>query len=98
MNIFSKNIIKEWNLTNLPLQKQKEMIERIGRILYQAILVRSLDILSQDEQEELDSILDNDNTLPEDIIKFLQSKIPTFDQLVKDERNSLKEDLLMPVS
>ena len=96
--ILSKEIIKEWNLSNLPEPKRKEAVERIGRIMYQAILVRSLDILSADEQIELDSLLDNDSTTPEDTLKFLQSKIPTFDKLVTEERRNLKEDLLMPVS
>jgi hypothetical protein len=51
MNVLaSKNIVQEWGLGHLPPQKQAEMVERIGRILYQAILVRSLDILSEKEQ------------------------------------------------
>ena len=98
MDILSKDIIKEWGLFSLPEEKRKEAVERIGRIMYQAILVKSLDILSADEQTELDSLLDHDSTTPEDVLKFLQSKIPTFDQLVLEERKSLKEDLLMPVS
>ena len=96
--ILSKDIIKEWNLASLPESKRKEVVERIGKIMYQAILVRSLDILSADEQTELDSLLDKDSTTPEDTLNFLKEKIPTFDKLVAEERKSLKEDLLMPVS
>ena len=96
--ILSKDIIKEWNLASLPESKRKEAVERIGRIMYQAILVRSLDILSADEQTELDFLLDKDSTTPEDTLNFLKEKIPTFDKLVAEERKSLKEDLLMPVS
>ena len=95
--ILDKDIIKEWNLEKLSPQKQKEIILRIGKILYQAILVKSLDVLSSEEQEELDLLLDNDNTTPEETIKFLQSKIPTLDLMVIEERRNLKEDLLVPV-
>ena len=96
MNILSKDIIKEWGLASLPEQRQREIVGRIGRILYQALLVKSLDILSEKEQGELDLLLDNDTTTPENVLKFMQAKIPTFDILVKDERKRLKEDLLIP--
>lgn len=96
-SILSKDVIKEWGLATLPADKQVEMVERIGRILYQAILVRSLDILSEGEQEEFDGILDQDSTTPDDVLAFLQKKIPTFERMVTEERKSLKEDILVPV-
>ncbi len=97
-DILSKDIVTEWGLQSLSPEKQAEMVERIGRILYQAILVKSLDILSEKEQEEFDVILDKDATTPQTVLAYLQSKIPTFDQLVLEERKTLKEDLLMPVA
>lgn len=96
-NILSKDIISEWGLSALPEEKQVEMVDRIGRLLYQALLVRSLDILSETEQTEFDLLLDEDTTTPQDVMAFLQSKIPTFDLLVVEERNKMKEDLLMPI-
>jgi hypothetical protein len=95
MNILSKEIIKEWGLENLPQKKQEETVNRIGRILYQALLVRALDILSDKEQEELDLLLDKNATTPAEVMLFLKSKIPTFEELVKDERKTLKEDLIV---
>ncbi|MBA3733500.1 hypothetical protein H0W91_03975 [Patescibacteria group bacterium] len=94
----SADIIKEWGLGALPSEKQVDMVDRIGRILYQAILVKALDILSDKEQTEFDLILDEDNTTPDDVLKFLATKIPTLEQLITEERKSLKEDLLLPVS
>ena len=73
------------------------MVERIGRILYQAILVRSLDILSDEDQTEFDEVLDKDETTPDDVLSFLQRKIPTFEKMVMEERKSLKEDILVSV-
>lgn len=95
-SILSKDVIKEWGLGSLPADKQADMVERIGRILYQAVLVRSLDILSESEQEEFDAILDQDTTTPDDVLAFLQKKIPTFEKMVLEERKSLKEDILIP--
>jgi hypothetical protein len=35
-------------------------------------------------------------TTPDDVLAFLQKKIPTFDTMVEEERKSLKEDILIP--
>lgn len=95
MNITSSEIIKEWGLSNLPEGKREETADHIGRIIYQALLVRSLDILSDEEQSELDSILDKNETTPQDVLLFLKSKIPTFEELVREERETLKRDILL---
>ena len=98
MSILSKEIIKEWNLASLPEQKQKEMVDRVGRVLYQAILVRTLDILSENDGAELDLLLDKDSTRAEDVLVFLKGKIPKFDKVVAEERKNIKEHLLVSVS
>src|ERR1035437_1223684 len=97
-NILSKDMVAEWGLGSLPEIKQVEMVDRIGRLLYQAILVRSLDILSEKEQTEFDLLLDEDTTTPQDVLKFLATKIPTFEQMRQEEVVKLKEDLLVPTA
>ncbi len=95
MNPLSKDIIAEWGLTELPQEEQIDMVDRIGRLIYQALLVRSLDILSEVEQEEFDHLLDEDATTPEEVVLFLERKIPTFKMLLKEEVNKLKVDILV---
>ncbi|HBD24641.1 MAG: hypothetical protein A2566_02865 [Candidatus Zambryskibacteria bacterium RIFOXYD1_FULL_40_13] len=97
-DILSKDIILEWGLGSLPPEKQTEVADGIGKMIYQAILVRALDILSEEEQNEFDKLLDENTTTTEDVLVFLKSKIPTFDQLALEERNNLKQDLLIPTA
>ncbi len=94
----SQDVIREWGLQSLKPEKQAEMADRIGRLMYQAVLVRALDILSDKEQTEFDLLLEEDSTTPNEVLAFLQSKIPTFEQLANEERNKLKADFLLPVS
>jgi hypothetical protein len=94
MNLIPKDMLKELGVSSLPEAEQKDALEKIGRTLVQAVLVKSLDILSIEEEEELDKIMDKDKTTTNDILAFLASKIPTFSKLVKDERNNLKEELV----
>lgn len=96
-NTLSKDIINEWGLASLSEEKQLDVVERLGKMLYQAVLVRALDILSEKEQVEFDLLLDEDTTTPEDVLAFLKSKIPTFDNMLNDEKQSLKREILLPV-
>ena len=95
MNPLSKDIIKEWGLSSLNPSQQTDAVNRISKLIYQAVLVRSLDILSATEEDELDALLDIDTTTPEQVLTYLKSKIPTFDQLVREEKQKLKDDLLI---
>jgi hypothetical protein len=92
-NMISKDMVGEWGLQNLPPEKQAEMVERIGKMMYQMILDRALDILTDEEQKDFDVLLDKEGTTPENILQFLASKISTFEQIVTEERLKLKKDL-----
>jgi hypothetical protein len=93
MSILSKEIMTEWGVAGLPPEEQNDALLRVGNILYQAILVKSLDILSEQDEEELDALLDLDTTTTKDVLSFLKSKIPTFAELVKEESKNLKANL-----
>lgn len=95
MNLLSEEMLKELDISSLSQAEQKLAIDRVGRTIFQAVLVKSLDILSVKEEEELDLLLDKNNTKTEDVLNFLRSKIPTFNKLLKDERQNLKGDLLV---
>lgn len=95
MNPLSKDIVSEWGLGELPQEEQIDMVDRIGRLIYQALLVRSLDILSEVEQEEFDLLLNEDTSTPEEVVLFLERKIPTFKLLLKEEVSKLKTDILV---
>ncbi len=92
-----KDIIKDWNMTGKSEAQVAPEVLRIGKTIYQAILVKSLDILSGKEEEELDTLLDKDTTTTEDVLKFLKSKIPTFDSLVREERERVKQNLVSAI-
>ncbi len=93
--ILSKEITEEWKLDSLPQEQKEETLNRIGRILYQAVLVRTLDILSETEQDELDELMNQNSTTPKDVLLFLKKKIPTFDDLLREERNMLRDSILL---
>lgn len=94
----SHTIEKEWGIADLPPDKRDKAVRDLGLMLYQAMLVRSLDILSVKEQEALDELLEVDTTTTEEVLKFLKSKIPTFDLLLREEKEKIKEDVVISVA
>ena len=93
--ILESEIIKEWKLDSFDKLKREELVNKIGRILYQAVLVRTLDILSDDEQNELDELMNKETTTPKEVLLFIRKKIPTFDALLREEKENLKSDILI---
>ena len=83
-SVFPKSEAKEWGLES--------------KMIYQAVLVRALDVLSEEEEVEFDLLLDEDTTTPQKVLTFLRSKIPEFEQIVLEERQNIKQNLLVPMT
>lgn len=95
MKYLPEDIVKDWGLSNLSPEEQLQVIDRINRLLFQAMLARCLDLLTEDEENELDLMLDNEEMKPENVLSFLASKIPTFEQIRLEEIENLKRDILV---
>jgi len=96
-NIFNQNIISYLGLEHLDQDKQEETLLRIGKVIYQAMMLRVMDILSEDEQKEFGQILDavgtNENKQGE-IMDFLKVKIPNLDEVAKEEITKFKKETM----
>mgnify|MGYP000854610944 CR=1 FL=1 len=95
MKYLPDDIIKEWGLENLSSEEQVSAIEKINQILFQAILSRSLDLLQESEVDELEKIMEMDETTPEIILQFLYQKIPNLEKVRVEEVNNLKQSILV---
>jgi len=87
-----KDLITELGLQDLPLEKQEQMILRIGALIQQNVILRIINELNEEDKDEFDKVLaaeDGDKTL-----SFLQSKLPTLDDIVKDEVAKFKQNAI----
>ncbi len=94
-DIFNQNIIKYLHLEHLDEAKQEETLLRIGKVIFQAVMLRIMDILTEEEQKEFEQVLDNvgtDENRQSEIMDFLKSKIPNLDEISKEEIIKLKEE------
>jgi len=96
-NLFNKNIISHLGLEHLEPQEQEETLLRVGKIIYQAVMLRVVDILSEEDQKEFEKILDTEGSgegKGEKILNFLKAKIPNLDEIAKEEIVKFKEETM----
>lgn len=90
--ILQKNIIKELGLDTLPEKEQEEALLSIGRIIFQSVLIRTMEELDEADKDEFDKILSDKSNDEEVILGFLQKKIPNLDEIVNDEVVKFKQE------
>ena len=92
MNPIKKDLFDLFGLDKMSPEKAAEMVQRLGRLVFQAVLVRVLPLLSEPEMSEYEKITEEENSL-EKILGFLSTKIPDFDKIVKEETEILRDEM-----
>lgn len=92
MTIAKKDLIDMFELDKLPPEKAAEMVERLGRLIFQATLVRAIPLLTEESQKEYEKLIDSDKG-GEEMFKFLQEKVPDFNNIIKEESEALRLEL-----
>lgn len=94
-NILNENIIKYLGLENLGEEKQKDTLLRVGKIIYQAVMMRVVELLDEQSQGEFDKLLDEvgaDETKQNEIMEFLKTKISNLDEIAQEEIVKFKKE------
>ena len=92
---FNQDIIKYIGLEHLDEAKQEETLLRIGKVIYQAVMLRVMDVLTEEEQKGFEEVLDKvgaDESKQAEIMEFLKAKIPNLDDIAKEEIIKFKEE------
>lgn len=89
---FRSTIIEEFDLKNLPEHEQSDYVNQIGELVLQGVIIKSLSAMDTDHVAELDRIIDQGKEAHE-IMHYLESSIPGFEDLVRDEIQAIKLDL-----
>lgn len=79
-----KQLIATYNLGDLPKDDQDDVLNKISELIYQAVLLRALPLLSDKQQDEFEKLLDNDAE-PEELMAFFSKNVPGFEAIVKEE-------------
>lgn len=87
-----KELIEELGLSNLPQDKQEELLIKMTEVLLKRIFVETMERLNETDREEYGKMLD-ENTDPEKVGEFLKKKVANYDQLVEKIVVDFKEEM-----
>jgi hypothetical protein len=86
-----KNIIELFEINKLPEDKQEETISRIGKIIFQSVLVRVLPVLNEEELAQYEKLVET-GVEPDVLLDFLFEKIPNFLEIVAQESENFRKE------
>lgn len=92
--ILHQNIIKELDLDILPAREQEEALLRVGKIIFQSVLIRVMEQLNSKEKDKFTKLLTEKPDDEKAILDFLKSKIPNLNEIVNEEVASFKKESL----
>lgn len=90
-NEIRQNIIDLFEIDKMPIDKQEEMIEKIGKIIFQSVLMRILPMMPPEDLEIYNKMMD-DNESPEKVFDFLFEKIPNFFGIIAEESENFRKE------
>lgn len=86
-----KKIVQDFGLYNMDNDEQEKYIEKIGNLLFESVLERSISLLDDNSATEFEHFLTDELQDYQKIISFLQSRVPDFASIVSEEMSRLKK-------
>lgn len=93
-----KTLMEELGLSDLPQDKQEEMIIKMTEVLLKRIFLETMEKLDDQGKEEYQKLVEGGNATPEQMEEFLNSKIQNYDALVQKVLDGFKEEIKSGVS
>lgn len=84
-------LIKALGLEKLGPIDQQRIVEESGAVIYQMVLLKALEEMSDEQVDEFQKFLET-NPLPEKVFAFFREKIPSFDEMIEKETNNYMAD------
>lgn len=90
-NKINDNIIKTLGIDTLPVEEQKEAMEKMGAIVYQEVMLRVLDIMTEEDKDAFEKLIEG-NPDPEAMFTYLSEKVPNIETIVSEEAKKLRDE------
>jgi hypothetical protein len=87
---FNKKIIKDFGLENMDAREQERMIEKIGKLLFESVVERAVDVMDENAMNDFEETIANARSDYQKVISFLKSRVPGFEKIVSEEMSRLK--------
>ncbi|MEN9647806.1 MAG: hypothetical protein RLY57_610 [Candidatus Parcubacteria bacterium] len=95
-HLIDTNLIQTLGLDKLSPEEQEQILVDIGDVIYQSIISRAIQALSNKDKVELDHLL-ADKPDFDQIGNFMYEHIPHIDRIAEEEINNFKKIALQTV-
>lgn len=92
MATIKQNLMDLFEIEKMPEEKREETLNKLTNLILESTLVRTLPLLSEENMTEYEDILESKQS-PEVLFNFLSSKIPSFEEILKEEADMLHKEL-----
>lgn len=86
------DMIKLLGLNDLSSEKKEELVQEMSEIVSDRVLLKVVDKISKDEAIELNKMFEKNDM--DGVSNLLDSRIPDFANILQDELNIFKEELV----
>lgn len=95
ITIQGKDLIEELGLEGLPLERQEKLVKEISNVLYDRVLLRVMEKLSEKEAGEINNLLGKKEYQKAD--QIIAKKVPNFAAILKEEIEKFGEEMIRRV-
>jgi len=92
-DIVRKSLLHDLGIEKLPEREQIELLTGIGKVIYEAVFLRVMEILDEKQQEAFTKVLERASDDAE-IIGFLEEHVPHIEDILKEEVEKFKSESL----
>ncbi len=92
ITIQGKDLIKELGLENLSVDEQEKLVSDMSEVVYERVLLRVVEELSDEEATELNNLFEKGNM--EKIDQYLRDRVPDFASILKKEIEKYQEEMI----
>jgi hypothetical protein len=92
MSTIKENLFDLFQIDKMPPEKGVEMLERLSKLVFQAVLVRVLPMLSEKDLAQYEKLVTSKEE-GDVLFRFLNEKVPGFDKIISEEAETLRMEL-----
>jgi hypothetical protein len=92
MATIKQNLMDLFEIEKMPEEKREATLNKLTTLILESTLMRALPLLSEENMTEYEDILESKQS-PEVLFNFLSSKIPSFEDILKEEADMLHKEL-----
>lgn len=92
--MIKKDLFDLFQLDKMSPEKAEETLNRLSKLIFQAILVRVLPTFTEEQLKEYDEIINNEKNNADELFIFLRNNTEDFDKVIKEEAENLRQELV----